>query len=279
MTENKNICLIDFDSAIFYSSKDTIENSIENLKSRIDYMLKKTKSDRFILFLTGSRNFRYDLYSEYKANRKTGKPHTLKYLKTLKAYAIEEYLACLIQELEADDVVVYYSNKLKNSKVCSPDKDVLNQNLGSNFNYGRDEWVDVTRESADRFLAWQLLCGDAGDNIPGVKERTKYMKERFGLDNRAGVGAATADKILDIIDEKYSSNYASEILACYNSKYTKTDYPNYTGTEGFEDYTMNRHLLQLNPEIGRYNKILTNYDIDQHINTVQKEIINETDEF
>ena len=49
---------------------------------------------------------------------------------------------------------------------------------------------------------------------------------------------------------------------------------------GFEDYTMNRHLLQLNPEIGRYNKILAEYDIEPHINTiVVEEIINETEEF
>jgi len=277
MTDEKNICLIDFDSAIFYSSKDTIEESIMSLKDRIDTMLEKTNSDRFILFLTGSRNFRYDLYSAYKANRKVRKDkQPLKYLKTLKAYAIEEYSACLIQELEADDLCLFYANKLENAVVCSPDKDVLNSNLGSNYNYGKDEWVDVTRASADRFLAWQLLCGDVGDNIPGVKERTKYMKERFGLDNRAGVGAATADKILDVIDAKYSSNYAVEICKCYDSKYIGKEFH---GDEGFEDYHMNRYLLHLNPEIGRYNKILAEYDISEHINTVETEIINETEDF
>ena len=283
-----NIALIDADSLCFMSSRDTIEESIENINHRIDEILDETKCNQFILCLTGSRNFRYELYPEYKANRKKKYGTPLKYLKTLKAYLIEEYKAVLIQSLEADDIVAYYRDIL-NATICSPDKDVVKGLKGKHWNYQykvidkglatehleNGRWLDTSQADADRFFAQQLLEGDVGDNIPGLTTRTQYMKDRFGLDNRQGVGEKTALKILDIIDEKYSGNYASEIAKCYDSKYKGEECK---GDEGFNDYHMNRHLLQLNTGIGKYNRILEHYDIQQHVNTIDV-VINEIEEF
>lgn len=286
----EKLTLIDGDSLIFYSSRNTIEDSIVNLKMRIEDILENTEATQFIMCLTGGRSsFRYELYPEYKANRKKSKS-PLKYIKTLKAFLIEEYNACLIQELEADDLVAYYSTALRNKHVetiiASPDKDVLHQLVGKHWNYKfevfnrgtpeeyveKGRWVETTQEMADRFFALQLLMGDSTDNIPGIVERTKFMKERYGLDNRKGVGQTTAEKILDVIDTSYGGQYAMEILQCYNSKYDNN--------EGLADYQLNRYLLQLNTHIGRYNKILEHYDISEHIQPVVKEIkvINEIDE-
>ena len=207
---------------------------------------------------------------------------------------VEEYNSCLIPALEADDLVAYYRDALKDENtetiICSPDKDVLHQLAGKHWDYrvkildkdtpdekvelGR--WVETTQEMGDRFLALQLLMGDSGDNIPGIAERTQYMRERFGLDKRRGVGNATANRILNIIDEKYESNYVDEIFKCYLSKYSEED-----SFRGVNDYQLNRKLLQLNTNIGTYNKILENYDISEHIKEVKvaEEINNEIEEF
>lgn len=280
---------IDADSLTFYSSKETIEDSIFNIKERIDTIIKKTEATHYMLCLTGSNCFRYDIYPDYKQTRKDNAkkyPQKLKYLKTLKSFLIEEYNALLIQELEADDIVSYNFN-LPDFKqvISSPDKDVLQQLVGVNYNYGKDEFVTVTQESSDRFLAFQLLCGDVADNIKGLAVKTDYVKTTYGLDNRKGIGESTANKILDIIESK-NQNYAAEILKCYVSKYEDEPvlkHPNGAITfgktayeQGFEDYTMNRHLLQLHTDIGRYNKILQNYDISEHINEVKTiNLINE----
>lgn len=289
----QKLVLIDADSLIFYSSKDTIEESIQSMKNRIYSIVEKTNSDAFILFLTGATNFRYELYPEYKSGRKKvkNKPakKPLKYIKTLKAFLLEEYRACLVEGLEADDLVVYYNYNIipKSYVTCisSPDKDVLNQVIGEHYNYGKDEFIEILdQKQVDRFRAFQLLVGDVTDSIPGIVNRTKYMRETYGLDKREGVGEVTANKILNLIDHK-GGHYASEILNCYISKYGSVKLDPVAREKGFEDYTLNRRLLHLDGnQIPEY-KILQNYDIENHINVIndtdaEEKIINdEIDEF
>lgn len=269
----KKLVKIDADSLTFYSSKETIEDSIFSIKERIQTIIQKTEATHYMLCLTGSDCFRYKIYSEYKQTRKDNAKkygQKLKYLKTLKSFLIEEYNALLIQELEADDLVAYNFDLPDFEQVISsPDKDVIQQLVGTHYNYGKDEFVTVTEQSGERFLAWQLIVGDVTDNIKGLEVKTPYIKEFYGLDNRKGLGEVTANKMLDIMDEK-GLNYAAEILKCYISKYEGE----YKENHGFEDYTLNRYLLQLNTGIGRYNKILQNYDISEHIKEVKIESTN-----
>lgn len=281
----ENITLIDADSLIFYSSKDTIEVSLTIIKNRITEILDNTEADKFILFLTGGKQgFRYNIYPEYKQNRKKSYGKRLKYLKTLKAFLIEEYNACLIPELEADDLVAYYSNNLPeyNTVISSPDKDVLYQLVGKHWNYKyivhdkgtpdekveKGSWVTVDNQTdANRFLAIQLIMGDSTDNIKGIETRTDWMRTRYGLDKRSGLGLKTAEKIVDIIDKKYGGNYSAEILNCYISKYGTPlrDKDPKAYDEGFGDYTLNRKLLQLHTELVPSNYKLEFYNIEDHI--------------
>lgn len=290
----ENLTIIDADSLTFYSSKSTIEESIMSIKTRIEDIIKKTNANHYLLTLTGKNCFRYKIFPAYKNSRKINAvkyPQKLKYLKTLKSFLIEEYNSILIPELESDDICSYYKYKLKdfNVTLASPDKDILYQLEGTHYNYGKDTFIKTNKKEGERFLMFQILCGDISDGVKGIGERTDYMKKTYGLDNRSGVGESTANKILDIIESR-NQNYAAEILKCYISKYE--DEPasvlvadniyrhGKTKEElGFEDYTLNRHLLQLQTGIGKYNKILENYDIRSHINEVPKIIINEIEEF
>ena len=287
-----NLIKIDSDSLCFFSSRDSIEESILNIKDRINTIITRTEATHFLLCLTGSQGWRYKIYPEYKQKRKDNAikyPQKLKYLKTLKSFLIEEYNAMLIPDQEADDLVAYKYNLPEFEQMLSScDKDVVHQIEGTIYNYQKDEFITTTKESGKRFLMWQLICGDSTDNIPGLKLRTDYIKKTYSLDNRSGVGESTANKILNIIESR-NQNYAAEILKCYISKYE--DEPinvlvadnlyrhGKTKEElGFEDYTLNRHLLQLQTGIGKYNKILENYDVRSHINKVPK-IINQIEEF
>ena len=76
------INLIDADSIIYicaFDKKDatsikTLQECKEAVDGLIFNILNYTKSTHYLLFLTVGRNFRYDIYSEYKGNRKADKP-------------------------------------------------------------------------------------------------------------------------------------------------------------------------------------------------------------
>jgi hypothetical protein len=180
LPKNGSICLIDADSLMYYEmDKPTLEEALAGLDQRIDHILEQCNTDRFAGFLTRGKCFRYGVAESYKSNRK-GKP------KPVIFYALEQYLRqqynCIsYPELEADDLVSYYSHiEDRKTVICSPDKDVLHQCVGMHYNYRTAEFLHTSDEDANRFLWKQTLMGDSVDGIPGLP----------------GVGAKTADNWL-----------------------------------------------------------------------------------
>lgn len=136
-------------------------------------------------FSSGKANFRFDVFSEYKANRKGRTPAGLSQLKKDLA---EKYAGAIHTKYEADDAVVHLMNKYTDKYILvALDKDVLNSVEGRNFNYYESalykiemKWVDVDRYTALTWRYLQTLMGDKTDNIIGLK----------------GIGPAKAAKIL-----------------------------------------------------------------------------------
>tara|TARA_Y100000004_G_scaffold56514_1_gene62869 strand:- start:1336 stop:2076 length:741 start_codon:yes stop_codon:yes gene_type:complete len=166
MTEK--IALIDGDSLIYYEmGKPTLEEAIESLDGRLYQMFEKTQTFQYAGFLTSGKCFRYAAAKTrpYKGNRKHGdKPYIFP---AIKEYLRQHWGFESISELEADDLVSIYHNN-HNTVICSPDKDVLYQNVGKHYNYGKAEFVEVTETEALTFLWKQMLMGDSGDGIQGI---------------------------------------------------------------------------------------------------------------
>ena len=81
--------LIDFD-LVAYRSAASAENeevgvAIHRMEELLDGILQKVQANSYKAFLTGSKNFRKEIYPEYKANRTAPKP---KWLQECRAYAI-----------------------------------------------------------------------------------------------------------------------------------------------------------------------------------------------
>lgn len=154
-------------------------------------------------FSYGSRNFRYDLYPEYKGNRdKSVVPAGNSKLKKLLSVEDNMYLHTVC---EADDIVVSeYLKTLEETHgtstkytLCAIDKDVLNSVRGKHFNYYRRVFSDG-RSIDPKFVmtsndkAWlnpykQTLTGDPQDNIIGLYR----------------VGDKKADKLLaDVVNDE-----------------------------------------------------------------------------
>jgi DNA polymerase-1 len=164
------IALIDGDSLIYYEmGKPTLEEALVSIDDRIMQMIEKTEANKYAGFLTAGRCFRYKVAvsKPYKGNRKHG-------AKPIIFPAIREYLKQRwnfkeVKGLEADDLVsVYHTDPFGSTVICSPDKDVLYQNRGLHYNYGKADSVLVDEVQANAFLWKQVLMGDSTDGIPGL---------------------------------------------------------------------------------------------------------------
>ena len=151
---DKILSIIDFDGMLYHSTRDTLEESIEALKDKLQNCLDKTGCTHWTGFVGKGKTFRHNISPDYKANR-TGKPP--KYLSALKEWAIAEYNLNVCIGYEADDAVGYFYsipeftklvghseiecipdeilNKDTVKILCSPDKDILKGFAGKHFNY------------------------------------------------------------------------------------------------------------------------------------------------
>jgi hypothetical protein len=164
----EKIALIDGDSLIYYEmGKPTLEEALNSLDGRLQQMFEQTEATHYAGFLTSGKCFRYDAAKSkpYKGNRKYGDKPII--FPAIKEYLRQHWKFEAISELEADDLVSIYHNN-ENTVICSPDKDVLYQNAGIHYNYGKAETVVQDTKGALTFLWKQMLMGDSTDGIQGI---------------------------------------------------------------------------------------------------------------
>jgi len=162
------IALIDGDSLIYYEmGKPTLEEALASLDGRLHQIFEQAKATQYVGFLTSGRCFRYKAAKTkpYKGNRKYGDKPII--FPAIKEYLRQKWNFKSVPELEADDLVSIYHEPLK-TVICSPDKDVLYQNKGIHYNYGKAEIVVVDETEAAKFLWKQMLMGDSTDGIVGI---------------------------------------------------------------------------------------------------------------
>jgi len=161
------VALIDGDSLLYFEmGKPTLEEAMSGIDQRLLHILNHCKTARYSGFLTIGKCFRYKAAKTkpYKYNRKRGSKPIIFY--ALTEYLKQEWNFTFIPELEADDLVSVYHGK--DTVICSPDKDVLYQNVGQHYNYGKAEITICLEDYAVEFLWKQVLMGDSTDGIPGL---------------------------------------------------------------------------------------------------------------
>lgn len=136
---------------------------IDALMRRI---LETTGADSHQTFLTGTNNFRYNVYPDYKANRK-GKPQPI-YRRDAEEYLIEAWGAQRVHGYEADDALGIANSGENLSTICSIDKDLM-MIPGRHYNWRRKEFYDVSVMDGLRSFYRSTLVGDSVDNIIGVE--------------------------------------------------------------------------------------------------------------
>lgn len=165
----------------------------EKIDSTVNHICASTNSDgNYKLLLSGDNNFRYSIATllPYKGNR-VPKPY---HLESIRA-EYRERGAESVDYLEADDLLAYYATVLDYPVICSSDKD-LKTVPSLNFDINQQKLRRITKEEADYNFYYQLLIGDAVDNIP-----SPY-----------GLGPVRAK---DILENSDPSNYYQSILPEY----------------------------------------------------------------
>jgi len=134
-----------------------------------------------VIFDAARKNFRNDIYSEYKANR-TEAPEDLapqfEYIrKSVKAFNLP---SIELTNYEADDLIATYAKKIIEARakvtVISSDKDLMQLVSDSIRLYdpmkskvlGEKEVIEKFGVKPNQVVDVQSLVGDSSDNIPGV---------------------------------------------------------------------------------------------------------------
>lgn len=200
----------------------------QRIKDFLDNILFNTNSSDYFICLSGSKNFRYSLATlqPYKGNRdKDSKPgHFL---------LVKDYLTKLggewVDYLEADDLMTIKSQEIKNSVICSTDKD-LRTVPSKNYNISTGVLQEISPEQSLYNFYFQLLIGDSTDNIP-------YPY---------GLGEVTAHKILSGVDEeKTEENYYQTILPAYFSQLQKKDKEGNFKTKWYKEQPLEEILWEV----------------------------------
>lgn len=202
----------------------TLTECIDGANSYLQGLVNGCKADEFYLFFTIGKNFRYDIYPEYKANRKNlEKPA---YFYDVRDYLVNEYQGISFVGLEADDLLCIYKKKyVDESKpyiVVSTDKDINNLE-GMNYDIKNDVIRIVDSEFAEQYFWTSLVTGDTADNIKGIP----------------GKGPAFAKKLWEQCKD------SGESLNLFKAKVI-SEYLNYFGElKGVEEFYKNYKCLKI----------------------------------
>jgi 5'-3' exonuclease len=180
----------------------------------IDNTLAETGADEFSIYLSGENNFRYDIYPEYKANRKDEKP---RHLAAVKEYLLTKYNAEVSDGCEADDLLgIAQCNAESETIICSIDKD-LRMIPGNHYSFeisgkitrgprAGETWIRPAErcfvEPFDglRCFYTQVLTGDSTDNIKGATGIGSVKAERILA------GATTEQELLEAVQGYFATD-------------------------------------------------------------------------
>jgi len=163
-----------YDEAEHCIWKIDIEQAVQHSEKKLLEIKAATNTNKMELYFTEGRNFRYDVFPMYKANRKrTRYPQGMG---VVKRALLEKYKGKICTTYEADDICVtlVMASPEKYILACV-DKDLIGSvphrvfNYYSSIHYNIDmKWVETSARDAYQFPYKQCLMGDSTDNIQGV---------------------------------------------------------------------------------------------------------------
>ena len=197
----------------FASQEDPVEFALKSARSACESVMHDLGASRLHIYLTGSGNYREQVASDYKANRRdTDKPV---HYNAIKEYMIDTLGATLVEGQEADDAMGIGAVQHGHG-IATLDKD-LDGIPGWHYNWKKRSVYMVSPEDADRFFYTQLITGDSTDNIQGLFKRTGVkamaaVKEPLEyMDDPAEMFAYVKQVYMDAIEKKKMSSDEQDV--------------------------------------------------------------------
>ena len=138
-------------------------------ETSLNRVIERVQANNFLLVFSDSQNWRKEILPTYKGNRAaTRKPMLLKFIRQ---YA-QKYDCLCIPTLEGDDVIGILATMktkldlVREFVICTTDKD-LKTIPGKHYNFGKDEFFEITEHQADFYHMMQTLTGDSTDGYSG----------------------------------------------------------------------------------------------------------------
>jgi DNA polymerase-1 len=186
----------------------------DDLYAQCDHLVREWSRSfhDFILVFSEGRCFRYDVFEQYKANRKgKRKPHGTA---EAEAYLKESYRHISKDRHEADDVMGLLATKFDNYCMVSVDKDML-QVPSWVYNPVKDGSPHlVTPREALLWRLQQWLCGDSVDGYPGIRGFGPKGFEKVEHEIPEDPQEALEWGFQMFIDKGYDREYAESQLRC-----------------------------------------------------------------
>lgn len=148
-----------------------------------------------VIFDAGRKNFRNDIYADYKAHRPPAPEDLVPQFPLMREAAIAFGLPTMEMEgFEADDIIATYAKLAEEQgtkvTIVSSDKDLMQLVRGDiklmdpmkQIMIGAAEVFEKFGVTPDKVIDVQALCGDASDNVPGVP----------------GIGVKTAAELINL---------------------------------------------------------------------------------
>jgi hypothetical protein len=161
-----------------------IDKTEEELEQSVDFVMQDILLaggfTHYIGFIKGKNTItdRKLINPEYKANRPKESP---KWWNTVKQALINKWNVIETNDMEVDDAVNITRLQLPNSHIVAIDGDLLGL-AGQHFNWRSKEWVTVSKEQALYKFWADMIVGQPGDNVQGLKGKGKKYVEKLFLD-------------------------------------------------------------------------------------------------
>lgn len=139
-------------------------------------ILHETNSMDCRCYLSGGSNFRYNLYPDYKANRRDiPKP---RHLQPIREHLVVEWKATVTDGIEADDAMGIDQCANENTMICTVDKDLL-MIPGWHYNFVKQQTRLISPLDGLRNFYTQLIMGDRADNVKGYDGKMRDKVPNF----------------------------------------------------------------------------------------------------
>lgn len=179
----------EWDENLFTLHSD-LNEGVKVFNDEINKMCDALGTNDYIICLTGTKNYRKNIFPDYKANRKSKRKPLI--LHPLREYVEDHHRTHCEDNLEADDLLGLFSQTNKDSIVVSLDKDL--KTVPCRLSTDGEEVVTISKDEARMHFYTQCLTGDSTDNYNGCP----------------GIGPAKAAKLLEDTD-----NYWATIVEAY----------------------------------------------------------------